>query len=139
MSVVAESRSNPSAHHMTDPSFINLRILQQGAILVNEARAHRAATSIVCIYLDLQSKYAGKPTIGHEKGRPPRLYLGAEDNTLKVNENVPRNMDTVVEFTDYTGWEVFSCSDPARHTVALTLVAQEGAMSLAGTMTSIRN
>lgn len=111
---------------MPDHAAINLRILRQGAIIVDGARAHRAATGIVCVNLSLISKYAENPMFDHQDGKPPRLHLCAGAQTLKVHENVPRDMETVIEFTDYVGWQVFSCSDPARYTVALTLVAPEG-------------
>lgn len=115
---------------MTDPQAINLRVLHQGAVLVDSARAHRSALGIVCVYLNLISKYAEKPTVVHQAGEPPRLHIGAGPSTVKLHENVPRDMDTIIEFTDYKGWSVFSCSDPARYTVALTLVAPEASASV---------
>lgn len=110
---------------MTDPSAINLRIVRQGAVRVNAAYAHRRALGIVCIYVDLHSKHTEKPMATYGADGPPSLYLGAGPHTLHLDESVPRDLETVVEFTDYVGWEVFSCSDPARYTVALTLVAPE--------------
>lgn len=122
---------------MTDTYAINLRILRHGAVLVNEAYAHRSAPGIVCINVDLHSKYAEKLMVMHQAGRAPRLYLGAGPATLKVNDSVPRDTGTIIEFTDYVGWQVFSCSDPARYTVALTLVAPEESVASMPALASI--
>lgn len=110
---------------MADASAINLRVVRQGAVRVSEAHVHRSGPGIVCIYVDLHSKRAEKLMVTYGADGPPSLYLVAGPQTLHLDESVPRDLETVVEFPDYVGWEVFSCSDPARYTVALTLVAPE--------------
>lgn len=102
---------------------VELRVTQHGAVRVNAASMYREAPGIVCIYVDLHSKYVEPPMVGGGDGEPPTLYFTAGDHALHLDSSKPRDSMTAVEFPEYVGWNVFACDGPVRYTLGVVLVA----------------
>lgn len=94
----------------------------RGAVSVNEAHIHREGPGVVAIYLDLNSKRADILCTGSNGF--PSVTLGANNETLHLDETKDPESLTEVEFTGYPGWRVFS-ADLARYTLAVCLVTDE--------------
>ena len=107
---------------MNEPKPVALRIVNQGAVLVNSACIWREADDIVCIYVDLSSKRAEVVCTGSSPIYPPSVYLGANEETLHLDEEKPRDAIAIIEFPDYIGWRVFATSGPVRYTLGVVLV-----------------
>jgi len=106
-----------------EPKNVTLRVIEQGAVRVNAAHLHREAQGIVCIYVDLHSKYVEPPVVGGCDSEPPVLYFTAGEDALHLDDSKPRDSLTIVEFPEYVGWHVFACYGPARYTLSVVLVA----------------
>lgn len=95
------------------------RIIEQGAVFVNDGYVHHQADGIVAICFDLQSKraeYGG--TTGGEN--TPIIMLDANEYTTKIDE-AKKHETTFLELPEYSGWEVFLGS-VSRYTLRLVLI-----------------
>ena len=98
-------------------SAVELRIARQGAVRVNTAVICLRSDNIACIYVDLHSKYATISGVGYDDESGPCLYLQAKDDAKCI--------ETVVEFPEFMGWQVFATDGPARYTLSVCLVKEE--------------
>ena len=119
------SQATSTIHQFSEkqPKTVRISTTQHGAVRVNDAHIYMESPDIACIYVDLHSKYAEAPVVGGGCGEPPSLYLTAGENTLYLDEKIPRDSMTVVTFPDYAGWSVFACDGPARYTLSVVLIA----------------
>lgn len=110
---------------MNDIRPAKIHIAQQGAIRVNAAQLYKERDEVVCIYVDLHSKRA--EFIGSREGddTAPSVYLGANEETLYLDESFPRESWTEIRFSDYIGWRIFATEGPSRYTLAVCLVAPD--------------
>ncbi len=92
---------------------------------MNAGRLHRKASDVVCIDIDLYSKYAEVLCAGAGSGAAPEVFLAKNERTLHTNED-PRvcNLPTVVAFPDYTGWSVYA-TYLGRYTLSVCLCKSE--------------
>jgi hypothetical protein len=102
-----------------------LRLTAQGAVRVNAAMVVRDYGDCVLAHVDLDSKRAVLDCTSSGDGEGPRLYLSADEHTLNVDENQPRDAATVVEFCELRGWHVFCAEGPGRYTLTVTLLAPD--------------
>ncbi len=103
-----------------------IRVTDQGAVVAHgPATIQRESQEIVCLTVDLASKYAEAPMFECGDGFNPAVWLTASERTLNLAEDVPRERGTRVEFTGYKGWSVFGGPWASQHTLHLTLVAPE--------------
>lgn len=110
---------------MTDLKETNIRI-KQGAILVNDALVLHEHKDVVCITIDLKSKYPGGITAGGSNDAfPPSVYLEASSDTIGIHPDYFTWQDTEVEFLDYVGWNVFAANVAGRYTCNVVLVKGE--------------
>ena len=101
---------------MSDHKPVALHIIEQGAVRVSAAYVYREAPGIVCIYVDLHSKWVEVMATGSGDSLP--LICLAD-----LDETRPRNSLTILELPDYEGWELFACAGPSpRYTLAVVLV-----------------
>lgn len=107
---------------MTDNS-VEIRVVTQGAVVVNDASIYRASKDIVCLYVDLASKRAELLMADAGGEDPPRIWLEASEDTLFLDPSHPRDAVTIVEFPEYPGWRVFATSGPGRYSLGVVLVA----------------
>jgi len=110
---------------VTDCRPVKLDIAHQGAVRVSHAYGWREAAGIACIYVDLNSKRAEIAQTGWSLGEPPSVWVGANEDTLYVDEKVPRDELTEIQFPDYAGWSVFATDGPARYTLGVVLIRGE--------------
>ena len=105
-----------------------MEIVEQGAIRVNTYWVFRRSEDICCVELDLHSKYADAPIQTHTRVGDgpslPGLILTAGEQTLYTDPEYPKDSCTIIEFTEFEGWEIFSCSGPGRYTVCLVFVKE---------------
>lgn len=110
---------------MTDPKEASIKITQ-GVILVNAALVLHEHENVVCITIDLKSKYPGGITAGgSSEGLPPSVYLEASRDTIGIHTDRFVQPDTEVEFLDYVGWNVFAANIAGRYTCNVVLVKGE--------------
>ncbi len=102
---------------------VALKVVEQGAVVVNSARIHRGSKAIVCVEMDLRSKYAKLDWIGGGDDEPPSISLIADERTLILHRRKPRDSATMVAFPEYKGWRVFAAEGASRYTVRICLVA----------------
>lgn len=100
---------------------VAMRVLQQGAVRVNHAHAHRSGDGVVAIYVDLASKRIEIDGTGSGDEDLPCLWLAAASDSLHLDESHPRTRQTVIEFPEYPDWQVFSAAVTGRYTIALCL------------------
>lgn len=104
---------------------IPLTVAEQGAVIVGSAYVLREGTDMVCITVDLRSKYVDPPSVIISTDAPPQLLLSAGERTLNLDVSKPRDSITFVDFPDkYTGWSVFALDGPGRYTLQVVLVSQ---------------
>jgi len=103
-----------------DRELLELQIIP-GAVVVNSGAAVHKADDIVCISLDLKSKYADLLCWGSSDDIPCVSYV-ANDVTMYLDKSMDGDAITEVSFPDYAGWEVFSASAPGRYTANVVLV-----------------
>jgi hypothetical protein len=96
---------------------MKLRI-DQGAPLVNHAVVYKKSRNIVCLYVDMVSKYC--ELVGTGGGSFPCVVVEKTDSTSRFDEIHP-DEDTQIEFIDYPGWTVFAAS-VSKYTIAVTLI-----------------
>lgn len=99
----------PERPAMPAPTFT---VEQKGAVITTRpARLPYSEVQAVCI--DLTSKYADVYTIGADDdgtGSVPIVHLFANERTIKLNEKVSRDAQTVLRFDDYKGWTIISAT-----------------------------
>ena len=96
---------------------MKLNIVRQGAPKVNAACIVRKSKDIVCISLDMHSKYCVLD--GHFSGDHPGLLIGYDKNSMHLGK---KKGSTDVEFLDFdASWSIFSI-DSARYTFNITLL-----------------
>jgi hypothetical protein len=105
-----DKQGNPTTPELGEPHTMfteeAIKALQLGAAIQQAARAVLDCTS-------------------SGDGEGPRLYLSADEHTLNVDENQPRDAATVVEFCELRGWHVFCAEGPGRYTLTVTLLAPD--------------
>ena len=102
-----------------------MRVTVQGAVRVNSATVERDYGDCLLVHVDLHSKRAVLECTGGSDEEGPCIYLGADENTLHLDDSQPREASTVVEFHELRGWRVFCADGPGRYTVSLALLAPD--------------
>jgi hypothetical protein len=111
--------------HLTAPvpseglNFVTLDIVSQGAPVVNDGYIHAAGADIVAIYIDLKSKRCEVVATGGGDGIPS-VWVGANEESLHLNQDADRASMTEIAFPEYDGWDVFSATC-SRYTLAVCL------------------
>jgi hypothetical protein len=107
---------------MNTNEFLNIATDSNGSVLVDNAFVAHVSNDIVCVTVQLTTKYAKICSYG--KDECPIVYLYADTNPL--NTNLLASLDeptvTVLKFPDLTGWNIFSISNPGRDSFNMTLV-----------------
>lgn len=97
---------------------VKMKLVTRGAVRVNRAHIHRKSHDIVCIYVDLRSKYIKVGGACQLLDDGPGVCLEATPESLRTHR---RDVDTVITFPEYVGWSVFS-AEAGTDTVSVTLV-----------------
>lgn len=100
-----------------------------GAVLVSSAYIWRKSDDIVCVYVDMRSKYAeaicvcdSGPSGPKSNISGPTITLAAGDSTMHLNDKCSREELTELTFMDYVGWEIFCVSGPNRYTMSVVFI-----------------
>lgn len=103
-----------------------MKIIKQGAVRVNDYTIVYQNDDVVCLELDLHSKYADTPGFGLQIDNDnidyPVLYLVANENTLHVDETYPRKSSTDILFDEFPDFDFFCIDGPYRYTVRFVLI-----------------
>ena len=102
-----------------------LVITQQGAVRANEATIYAESECIACVDVDLHTKYAETfaTSSGHDGAQ--EVILMANERSIDLHQDNPRNSLTHVEFPEFKGWTLYSVSGPARYTLRVVFVREE--------------
>lgn len=95
---------------------MNFRVTKQGGIILNEGCTIIAeCTSVKAVCIDMKSKRG--MIAGYGNGEYPSLYLIGIEGSLKL-KNGFENVETIIEFPDLKGWNIFS-ANVSRYTVSI--------------------
>ena len=94
-------------------------VVDPGVARVNEASLAHSAPNIVCIEIDMHSKYAVVVGAGGGEGEEPVVYIGDDERT--IHKDTSTNAPTAVTFPDYADWGVF-VAECCRYTCRVVLV-----------------
>lgn len=99
---------------------VRIKIIAQGAPLVNDAFEYRSGPGIAAIIVDLKSKRCAVTGIsGGDYG--PEIYIDAlEGESLHLGDEPG---STMISFPRYRGWEVF-CADISKCTLSVCLIEE---------------
>ena len=125
LKVYAGTPPQPTRVKLQRGDEVPMRVNHQGAVRVNSATVVRDYGDCLLVYVDLHSKRAVLESSGSGNHIGPSIYLSADEYTLHLDENQPKEAFTCIEFHELTGWRVFCVSGPGRYTIALTLLAPD--------------
>lgn len=106
---------------------VELKITEQGPVIVNNACLRKESADIVCIDIDLRSKYAELIGTFSASTGAIGILLAADERTRHVDETKPRDGFTTVEFPEFTGddgWRVYASYGPARYSMGVVLIRE---------------
>jgi hypothetical protein len=99
---------------------LNIATDNNGSVLVDNAFVAHVSNDIVCVTVQLTTKYAKICSYG--KDECPIVYLYADTYSLNTNLLVSLDEPTFLKFPDLTEWKIFSISNPGRYSFNMTLV-----------------
>lgn len=108
------------------PRATELRIVEQGAMRLNDAAVIHEADGIVCVEVDCSSKYPGEVgTAGDE------FFVSAAPESLRLDETAPRDAFTRFALPEFAGWQSWAeyCG---RYEIRLVMVRREAVVERAG-------
>jgi hypothetical protein len=101
---------------MTDYSNAQFAVLQSGAPIINSAWIVYKTDQVILIEIDMKSKYC---FINASSGNS--VFIGADGNSLNLDEDVDIDSDTWVEFPEAKEYSFFSGSC-GRYSIQLTFI-----------------
>ncbi len=87
---------------------IKIKVIQQGAPIVNTGWVVESGKNIVALYVDLKSKYCEVSSSFSGSNGDCGVSLKATERSLHLNEEVEKEDFTSIVFSDYKGWDVFA-------------------------------
>ena len=101
------------------PRSTPLRIVEQGAMRLNDAAVIHEADGIACVEIDCASKYPGDiGTAGDE------FFVSAAPGSLRLDETKPRDAFTRFELPEFAGWRCWAeCC--GRYEIRVVMVRRE--------------
>ena len=103
---------------------IHYNIKSEGAPIINEGYIKEISENIVALEIDLKSKYCKVSCSFGGSDGTCGIYVNADEKSLHLNEKVIRDKPTVIEFTDFVGWDVFACGI-SRYTLSVCLIRKD--------------
>lgn len=117
----SKKAQNPS---LNKGDVIRCTIKHKGAPIVNGGYVQEICKNIVALEIDLASKYCEVSCSFSSYDGTCGVYIDANERSLHLNEKVERDEMTVVEFTDFVGWDVFAWAI-ARYTLSVCLIRKQ--------------
>lgn len=103
---------------------VSFTIKRHGAPIVNSVYIREISKNIAAIEIDMKSKYCEIDyALGGSDGSCG-IHITADDRSRHLNDLVNRGEPTIIEFTDFKGWDVFSCSS-GRYTLKICLIRKQ--------------
>ena len=105
-------------------SALSINIYHQGAVKINRAVIEKQSEEIVCISIELYSKYCEiGPITGTDMLNKlgPGASLFATERSTQLLTTVPKDDPTCITFPDYRGWEMYATSE-GRYCVRFVLI-----------------
>lgn len=105
-----------------DRKEIVMTVFHQGAVIVNDAAIMRDYGDCILVTVDMKSMFVkvGCTSSGNASG--PSVGLHAYEDTMRLDESKDHDEQTIIEFPEYVGWNVFSYYSSG-DTLDLTLLA----------------
>lgn len=101
-----------------------VRVVIQGAPIVNDGYIHARGDSVVAIYIDMRSKRCRVgATGGGDDGPKIEIEADGDGASLHLDESQPRDAVTWIALPEFIGWQVF-CAELSRYTLAVCLVKE---------------
>lgn len=100
---------------------IKININHQGAPIVNCGFIKEASKNIVALEIDLKSKYCEVQSVSGGEGEPCSIFIVATRQSVSLNKNHKKYDPTEIEFTDFIGWDIFTCN-LTRYTLKVCLI-----------------
>lgn len=92
------------------------KIEHQGSVVVNSSTIVLLKDNIVCIDLDLKTKYCEVDAITDDG-----VYISATERTLEADNSIDISTPTKVSFKNYKDWK-FYASNNGRYTISIVLI-----------------
>ena len=118
---VSNEAPNPA---LRKGAVIRCAVKHKGAPIINGGYVHEIGKNIVALEIDLKSKYCEVSCSFGGSDGTCGVYINANERSLHLNEKVNRDEPTVIEFTDFVGWDVFACGI-GRYTLRVCLTRKE--------------
>lgn len=99
---------------------VAIEIIHQGCIKVNGGYIKEDSSNIVCLYVNLVTKYAEIGATANYDGRVD-IFLSPTEQSIHLLEGKEEFDWTVISFPEYKGWKLFA-ADIYRYTLAVCLV-----------------
>lgn len=100
---------------------IKVKIAHQGAPIVNYGEIAEVGKNIIGLYVDLKSKYCEVDAMTTGSDGICGVYIGTNEESIKLKEDVDRNEPTKIEFPEFKGWNVFA-AHLGRYTLSVCLI-----------------
>lgn len=106
-----------------DRTEIVMTVFYQGAVIVNDATIVRDYGDCLLVSVDLKSMFVRVGcTGGGGNASGPSVGLYAYEDTMRLDESKDHDEQTIIEFPEYVGWNVFSYYSSG-DTLDITLLA----------------
>lgn len=109
---------------MSKVKLLNLNI-SNGEVLVNHRHVRIHHSNVVCLEVDLATKYAEIACYDYNVEEVPTIFLTAGVDALHIDPKQEGRW-TGVSFKDYAGWDVFA-AEVSRYTLRVTLTKSKEA------------
>lgn len=95
-------------------------IKSQGAPILNDAIVLKRGDEIVAVSIDCKSKYC-EVAFSITGNDSVSLCIVANERSLNLNEDVPRNTPTIIDLVDFAGWNIL-CTGAGRYEIYACLI-----------------
>jgi hypothetical protein len=103
---------------------INFSIKHIGAPIVNAAIIKEISSNIVCIDIDLKSKYCESDMSFSGDDECPGIFITATKESTNLNKKVNGVEPTGLVFNDFKNWEVYA-TGAGRYTIRVCLIKRK--------------
>lgn len=100
---------------------MDVQITTQGAPIINNIHIIKSSQDLAAIEIDLKSKYCKVVSYFSGSEGQVGIWIGSDERSLYLNNNVDRNIATVIEFPQFKGWTVWAATI-GRYTCQVCLI-----------------
>jgi len=107
-----------------EEEFVDYKIIEQGAPLVNYVYLVKKSDDIVALCIDLKSKYCLCDSFFSSDDGACSISILASENSIGLNDNCNKSKETIIEFLNYKKWYVFSAGE-GRYNINICLIKND--------------